>query len=292
MKSILFVLTFILALALPIDQLKTEFNQEVAAGYSQYVILEEYQNEYFSWEVVHGINRNKMAYGIFLYNDQASSHRIEIVIEGQSYQPTKTHRGDYYLLAVAIAKDITIRVLDEYNSVRREIDIMHVEADDFSSTYAQIEIGQDEGVFFNSLSKTLTLLDWIVITFAGIIVLFGSIIGYMAFAKKGFFKKETRKENVFSYRDFVQTLQQEAIDLDENEPLPLEEKEPTSFPDEEEIDFELAKQLLTRKGFNILYQQLESSEKDKIMLELMLMRDQGIISIEQYQNEVVELWKK
>ncbi len=61
------------------------------------------------------------------------------------------------------------------------------------------------------------------------------------------------------------------------------------YDDEFEFDFNV-EDYLKEKGFNVNYKSLTEFEKERIMLELMMMRDTNIISVEQYNYEVIKLW--
>ena len=94
-------------------------------------------------------------------------------------------------------------------------------------------------------------------------------------------------------------------ELDEEEDIydvKLEDAEDTShnqvyertrdYDDEIDDNRPSVKSILSSRGFNTNYPDMSVEDKNKVMVELMMMREQKVINNDEYQHEIVDLWKK
>ena len=79
---------------------------------------------------------------------------------------------------------------------------------------------------------------------------------------------------------------EENKDVDLNEP----EKEVYTKVRDYEDECRDISLILQEKGFNTNYKELSMDEKNKVMLELMRMKDFKEITSEEYRSEVIKLW--
>ena len=114
--------------------------------------------------------------------------------------------------------------------------------------------------------------------------------------KKGLFNKEKRKEGIISMKDLLSEDTNDIIEVDylENvKDLNNNRLENSNDNFEEPIDeIKDIKAYLRDKGFITEYNALSEEEKNNIMIELMALKDQKKISLNDYYKETLELWKK
>lgn len=309
------ILTFILMLlaSTPSSENLDIFNKQINDGYEKYEVLQEKSNIYYTFKVVRGINNDKMSYGVFLFNLDAKSHRIVIGDGEKSYTLKTNSRGDYLIPAVALNKDVRVYVVDENDNEREYIDVLKIEVANFKNLSNLVD-GLNEGLSLDKLKAkaSMNLFSFLIYVFAGVSIFFGGLIFYMFIAKKGVFSPVNRQDEVFNFREYVQNLPSQEIYINtspeevelntedevvdtkpqvEDEEAPIINMYPyqREYDDDDEIN---VKELLIKKGYSTDYQSLSEEDRNTIMLALMLMRDMGEISRNQYQKEIIELWKK
>jgi uncharacterized protein YqgQ len=130
----------------------------------------------------------------------------------------------------------------------------------------------------------------------------------------GMFNDDVKSQNIFNFKEFLNSTMEEqsqvyqegvVISVDskinqKEEDNQNEEQEPkvnkevyhSWGKDEDEMSGFDIKQYLQDHGFVTNYNILDESEKNLIMLELMKLRDQKIITKDDYIIEAGELWKK
>ena len=132
--------------------------------------------------------------------------------------------------------------------------------------------------------------------FIGIILISGGILLFLFITKKGLFnskKRDQEFEQQHKIRDEIQSFinnleKEETIEVEVIDEEVKEVYEKHKFYDEEDLkDVSL---LLKDKGFNVEYKTLTTEEKNKVMLELMRMKDSKEITEEEYKEEIIKLW--
>ena len=305
------ILTFMLMLLAVSPSKIEEFNSTVHDGYLKYEVLEEKTNAYYTYKIILGINKDKMNFGVFLFNETSKSHKLMIEVNGKPFEGTSNSRGDYIMPAIEMRDDVTIYITDGKNTYNPSITIKNITVEDFNLKTTNIITGGNNG-----LSSVRLKAQWnfdfftlLIYVFAGLIFVFGGIIIYMFFGKKGIFSTENRKADVFNYREYVNNYPSQDYEnnivLDERDIAVVEDTPSNDIPEETPIvnmypyqreydddDEDFVKELLQQKGFNTEYVFLSENEKNLVMLELMKMRDLKEINREQYQKEIIDLWKK
>lgn len=294
MRKILVVFLLIInLLGLP-SPLLDEFNNNINNGYEKYAIISDIDNQYYHFKVIQGINKQKMSFGVLLYNYDAKSHIIEIIINDNKYNLSKTKRGDFSIEAIRFNDDIiTINVLDEKQSIRQSV-VLHNE---LSNEYT-LQNGLNKGIKFSNVIRNISNQLLLTFIFLSVIIICLIIIVVLAITKKGMFNPERRKKDVFNLRELIDNYTKEAPSTFDNVILEEEKvddkkevyKRIRDYEDDDEISIDVENILMT-KGYNINYDIISMEEKNKIMLELMRMRDFKEITLEQYKEEVIKLWK-
>ena len=132
--------------------------------------------------------------------------------------------------------------------------------------------------------------DFIKITMiilAAVIVLTGSLILIFYLKRKGIFRKDKINENVINMRELLKEDTKDHIET--NEYFKKEEKDTTEEKVEEVVDI---KAYLREKGYITNYASLSEEEKNRVMLELIKLKNEKRISQDRYYEETGELWKK
>lgn len=299
------LLLLFLTIIFPAEALET-FNNEIEKGYESYRVITDYDNNYYHLKIVQGINNDEVNLGIYFYNhnSRADLHTLQIVKNNRKYSLETNRRNDINIPAIAADDDIIINIYDAKGTLRgSSIIIKEINTEEFINLNVDVDQGLNQGIAISTLKRNrlkLSVSVIIMILFLSIIVIFGVIILILFFTKKGMFSEKRRMENVFNFKEFINTLPREEnfnsddeIRLDESEyeeVKPVYERQRDYYEDEEdEVDIT---QLLKSKGYNVDYQNASEAEKNDIMLELMKLRDFKDITYEQYQNEVIKLWRK
>lgn len=294
---------------LPSIALFDSFDGDVDQGYTSYTIIDEYENTYFRIKIIQGIESNRVLFGVVLFNAQARSHEMQVVIDNQAYMIPKNTRGDYYAPAIQAKGDVEIQVVDEIGNIRYRKEIVLLSEDDFTSAHSNILTGQSQGIALTSLRRYTNIsgLTLLAIIFGTITIISLGIIILMVILKRGIFHPDRQLNEVFQYRDFITSLEKEEQQRDVVEQNNIqkkeEEKEETKiinlypymreYDDEDDYEGQMdITKYLREKGYNTNYKQATVEEKNDIMLELMKMRDFHDITEEQYKKEVIKLWSK
>lgn len=282
-----------------------KFNDKINSGYKSYLIIEEKNNQFYDLKIIQGINDDELNFGIYLYSqDPQRLYSIKIIDKGIERELSKSKRGDYSIPAIKHKNDITIYIINDDN-VHYQTKIEFSETQTFIKNNQELIIGQNEGLKMTRLTGrvfTLSTLGIVSLVFAVVIIIFGVIIFIFFKRKKGVFSVHGRKENVFNFQDYLDQAQYNQniginLVLNENdiEETPTQKEavyERQRFYEEELEDFIDVEKILKERGFNTDYQNALEFEKNEVMLELMKMRDLKEISVIQYKEEIIKLWKK
>ena len=117
--------------------------------------------------------------------------------------------------------------------------------------------------------------------------LVGSLILIFYLKRKGIFRKDKINENVINMRELLKEDTKDHIET--NEYFKKEEKDTTEEKVEEVVDI---KAYLREKGYITNYASLSEEEKNRVMLELIKLKNEKRISQDRYYEETGELWKK
>lgn len=304
------ILTFILMLlaSTPSSESLNSFNTTINDGYAKYEVIEEKSNIYYTVKLIRGINKDKMYFGAFLFNEDAKSHKLVMIVNDKQYLFPQTSRGDYVVPAMALEDNVTICILDELDNERARYEINMISVNEFNNKTDGIINGLNHGLSATKTKTDINFMELLTYIFLGLIVVFGGILAVMAITKKGLFHPHQRRAEVFNFKDYVEKMSSQAqdnnivindediIETKVDEPQPEEETPivnmyPYQRLYDDDDDEDSVKTMLKQRGFSTDYQSLSEDEKNKVMLELMKMRDLQLITRNQYQKEIINLWK-
>lgn len=319
MKILMIVILSFLLGVTPASESKEDYLNEVNKAYSEYS-LQEYSNEYYDIVLIEGIIKGKVHQGIYFFNDVARSYDVFLINteNNRLYYPQTTSRGDIWAISLVLDKDTNYEV-----SVFNKDFIQQSTLFEFSMEPKTVEevkanatfVGQDNGTTsiglkllkkpFNISTDLVQILIAVAIGLGGICVF---IIVYYKKSGKGMFAVEYKTESVFNFKEFIQSS-----NFDENIIGAQSTQEKYQRSDSfQEIDNNRTKQTYKRyyrnieeefSGFDlkghliskdlpIEYSGLDSIEKNKVMLELMTLKNTNVITNDDYLKETMKLWKE
>ena len=291
-----------------------EFMDKVEKAYESYSIFKVEEQAEYSIIIIQGIFSNTGAYGIYFKSKEQGMYHVVLETVDSSFV-LKESNGSYS--AIAIKSDITYVIyIHDKNDKRlntEEIVLQKFNKNDFDVTNASVGLGK--GTQFATLNpnkETIPFLPVLLITMGSMIVIVLLTLLLLFVLKKGFFNKEKRQEGVISMRDIYESntealkddIQFMDTNIDEeNEPIEETPKESTPIipiinpnirDDDDDVVSKITniKEYLTDKGFITDYKALSEDEKNKIMMELIKLKNDNLISMDDYYKETYELWKK
>lgn len=315
MKTFLILLTLITTSF--VSDFTDQFDSEVNSAYSSYVSFDEYENPNYSLKVIYGSMNGEVRFGICFYSLQAGDYSVKVSYLGRQYSLPENGRGDVSAVAVDFQAGETFSVLVfdrdghyQYSGCFLNIEVMTInEFNALSSTATGLGAGS-ELTKLQSIhsSDPLTVFYFVLMGIAALCVI-AIIIIYVR--KKGMFDPKIKAEPGFNFREFIDKAPLEPeIQLTRNIPeiqkeippvIPI--KEPSIIPagsirnyswvrdEEEHSGFDVAAHLKDL-GFITDYALDGEDEKNRIMLELMKLRDEKKITRDDYLEETTKLWKK
>ncbi len=304
--------------------IEDNFIDEVEVAYEEYALIEEYSNVYYNIQLYAGKINGKVYYGLRFHNEIPNEYKIRIRINNKEHEFKRTPRGDFAAVGLNLkkSKEFSIMVYNKNNIYQqghlRFKDIKVINSEEFASL-SNIKTGQGEGVSLTNLhlTRSLALKVIIYITLFSIFTICIVVILWYYKLKKGLFNEDIKSNNVFNFKKFIEEefndvednvkdefdLDESIFELDENDYSEVVEENTTqtnnqinsayiwSRYEEEKSHFDL-KEHFKSKGLNYNYNLLSEDDKNKIMLELIYLKDNKIITQDDYLNEVGKLWKK
>ncbi len=275
-----------------------EFENNIINGYEQYleIVDENNSNDKFTLKIYQGINDGYESYAIVFKSVENDKYQIILNIDEQYYELSKNDEGYQYAYAIKSTSIIFIKIIDEkgteveFNGTRK-LNKFTIEEGDL-----RYQNGNNQKKEFTSLNvykKTIPFFTAILISSVSIIVMCGAGVLILFIRRKGMFNKKVRSEGIINIADLInQAKEKEEIDIladykpvetiENNEEIVIEEKE-------EYIDLNA---YLNDKGYLLDYSLLSEEEKNKLMVELMILKNSGKISEDTYNKETCKLWKK
>lgn len=292
-----------------------QFEEDISKAYEVYAEYIEFPNtsDSFYLKIVRGKVNDKWCYGVCFTNSFAKTYSIKIVDENNNvYSLPQDKRGDINAVAIEVNKVYTINVYrdGEKISLYKKAELVPFEEEEFALTDSKKMIfGENKGTKFIELKsekqKVNSDMFYILVAFGAITL--GCVIIIVAFAKmkKGMFSKEKRSEGVFNFKEFLSEdfNEEPKNEFDIIDIAPVEEKDEElnsereiyqkmfRYDDDEVSGFKI-KEYLQDKGFVIDYKLASEEEKQKIMLELMKLKNDKKITEDEYLEEAYRLWKE
>ncbi|MDD4388135.1 MAG: hypothetical protein PHV87_02850 [Bacilli bacterium] len=298
------------------------FDDAVHTAYDEYRLLDEYSNAEYLIKVVYGLINRTVYYGICFYNESPNDYKLRLEINNRAYRLKANERSDVQAIALVLnADDIFSLMVYDKNNNRQSLgtlsfsNIKTISEEEFVKLPdSEVGLGNGAKTIKPILINGLTLKPFIIMSIIlGIILLICIIIIYIFYKKrKGLFSDTERSKNVFNFKEFIISVEKslkdreteeeeyiitEAIQTDDEEGK--KESEISKYTphyswarDEEERSNFNIKKHLQDLGFITNYRIVDEEEKNKIMLELMRLKDKKIITQDDYLQEISELWKE
>lgn len=302
MKLFLILSLFITnIISFSLNEYKEQNDQFILAcndGYNNYVSMKTEETNNYYLNIVVGEIEEKIGYSILFISSNPNEYDIKLCTNKKEYLLPKNSRKDVVAYNIVMNEDYTIQV--HVNGISTySYDVNYLTYDDFISNY------KDQLIKGNNLGFTQTNLkeenndnyiQILSLIFIGIILISGGILLFLFITKKGLFnskKRDQEFEEQHQIRDEIQNFfnnleKEETIEVEVIDEEVKEVYEKAKFYDEE--DFQDVSLLLKEKGFNVEYKTLTTEEKNKVMLELMRMKDSKEITEEEYKEEIIKLW--
>lgn len=298
-------LTFLISLVpltmTPLETKYEAFMNSVDQGYIEYEV-DTIENSMYHLAVVKGNNKGKPCYAINFTSVNAGEYFCVLKAENTKYLLPTDNRKDS--MALAIESEVAM-VIEIYNKEGR---LQAVEKDLPIFTIKDINenkkiSGDGNGVALSKLKLYAPKVPFYrvyLIVILSIIGATGILILIMFIFKKGMFNANIRKNGVINMRDVLneQTFDHPNEDYFKdmnvsyvNQNNNFQENIINNNQDNA-IKITNVKEYLEKQGFNTNYSILTEEEKNKVMIELIKLKNNNQISINDYYDETVLLWKK
>lgn len=288
------LLTFLISIVplatAPANENYEQFMNEVDAGYEYYECIENTNNDSYSITIIKGIYNGYPCYGINFTSIEENKYHLSIYIDGGYYRLEKSERSESGLAIIASSK-IYVDLVNEDNN-KMNLSELNI----FTTTQFEIEMeenenkiitGQGKGRTFTSLTYEPQSYDFTKKFITVLLIIIGSTLSLLLILfifKKGLFNKAKRSENIINMRNvlFEETKDNPNNDYIQEVPMPEEKTETISD----------VKAYLLEKGFITNYNILSEEEKNRVMIELIKLKNEKKITEDKYYEETYELWKK
>lgn len=286
-KVLLFLLISFIPLAKPRNEINEEqFMEEIDRNYGYYMQVENASNDYFSMIVVKGIYNDKASYGISFTSTKQAEYYLLIKTSGYTYKLITDSNQDSSAIAIDATFNIELFVYDKddrLQSYTKELESFKNNEVDTSS-YIK---GSNEGREFSALklySPKSNYYEAIIYVILSVICLSVIILTILFVKKKGMFDKQKRKEGVINMRELVE---EETRDTENNDYVEIVKE----VEEKNEMVSDI-KAYLRDLGYITEYAILSEEDKNRIMLELIKLKNSNKINVDKYYEETYELWKK
>ena len=282
-----------------IDNAQEYFFQTVEDEYKYFMQSTElsYYNDDLDIVIVQGIYGDVPSYGVSFYS---KDYIVALKTVDGFY--TLPQVSKVSAMVVAVKADVTYEVVvysqngEEYQLPKRIILKKFIEEDLNFDILEQGNNNFKPFVKLNVYTFRLPFFKVLIIVFSSVIAV--SLLGIllMFIFKKGLFDKNKRKQGVLDIKSILEAETEDSAseDIFENcEVLSVKEDEITDQTIEEPKEqIGDIKAYLQALGYVTDYNLLSEDEKNKIMLELMHLKDTEQISLKKYYEETYQLWKK
>lgn len=299
-----------------------DYVNQIKSSYEEYVLVEEYTNNYYDLQLYAGKINEKIYYGIYFKNKIPNEYNLKLFYNNKDYVLPATTRGDVMAPAVDLSntENFSIVIYDKNDFYQYGINsfqnIDTLDLEEFNKVDNKLT-GLGQGVNEARVRSNFKIEERLIIYIVLVSVLLacGIIVFIYSKKKRGMFNPDIKSANVFNFKSFLNAASQD-MQADYNEETkdktyndiyeeenPVEVKEEPSKErivnptyvwhhyEEEKSDFDFKTHL---NGLNLPtnYETASLEDKNKIMLELMRLKDQNKITQDDYLDEISELWKK
>lgn len=306
MKNIFLSIIFLFSsfLTLSVKGTKNEFLNNCYKGYNTYTVIEEAETEKYEFSVIIGEINKEVSYSVLFISNNAKEYELKFKDnKNNEYNISKNSRGDILKYNILIDEKITLEI-QTHSTITYSVTINNYNYDEYIDKYNSTIIqGENLGLEQTLLTKTnvLSYIGVLLIIFSSIIII-SVLILVIAFKKqKGLFNQEKFDEEFKQEHEVKKSIQDYIQNNVNNNDLIIEETIVEEENNNKEVynkvkDYEEEQRdisiILKEKGFNINYHELETEEKNIIMVELMKMKNTKEITDEEYHTEIIKLWMK
>ncbi|MBP5551074.1 MAG: hypothetical protein J6X93_03335 [Bacilli bacterium] len=299
MKNILILfLSFFLLTTIQTTN-KDKFLSEVKNGYKNYEVLTDIDDDNYTLCVVRGVNKNKASLGIY-FHSVCDGEYVCIINDGSSEKELSLDKNkEAYYPAMSYTINLAVNIYNCDDELVQSVKVNRITVASFAG-----EAGNNAGINFSGPGRIVSQgFVLVYIVGIGIIVICAIIIILLKVNKKGMFNDDTRKEGLEELHHLEQTYVNTEFSEEDEYSIPKEDyqedisheqvyERTRDYDDEIDENRPSVKSVLNSRGFNTDYLNMSVEDKNKVMVELMMMREQGIINNDEYQHEIVDLWKK
>ncbi len=301
-KFIVFLFTslFVFTFGLTVNASnKTDFEAEAKLYYDSYYVLYDIDNPSYELIVVKGLFNNKPSYGISFINKDG---KYQLVLkQNDSYYTLKENKA----IAIEASSIIYLALVTEDGVSKEIVEVENSSLQKFNRgdlDNENVVIGLGNGKDFSALDvyvRKIMYKDIIIAALISTISLCSIVILFAAIRKKGMFNKKARKDGIVAIEDLIArakaSFEEENVwgDFKYEKATQHEEKGDEIKEEYEEVkgSIDITDYLLLN-GYSLDYDNLNEEEKNKIMGELIKLKNENKISLDDYYNEVYKLWKK
>lgn len=273
-----------------------EFEKEVIDGYELYyeIVDDGNVNDKFELKLYEGINNGHPSYAIAFKS--SSNYKLLIEIDESLYELPKNDDGYYYGYAIKSTSIMFLKIIDSkgnevaFNGTRK-LNKIYISSEDFK--YNNGNNGKLEFTTLSVYKYSIPFYNIVVMTSLSLITICGLAILILFIRRKGMFNKKVRADGILNLEDLINEAKQKAEEdmLEGYEPVIEVEAEVVAEKEfvDEYIDLPT---YLADKGYLLDYSLLSEEEKNKLMIELMMLKNSNKISEDTYYEETYKLWKK
>ena len=260
---------------------------QVSDKYQAYNVVYQAYDEDYEICIINGVMNGYQSYGVYFYSN-TKNYKLVAQSEDEIYAFPTVNGEMVWCLAIDYDNPVTISVLDKKH------DILYTKATLVEENFNNIITpGSGNGVEFsqlNCISRKYNNQIIFYVVLAVIISVCLTTILILRITHSGIFSKANRSAHSFNMKEFLENTDDETDPYDPLSNITLiENVEEEKIETENKMD---VKKYLLDKGYIIDYKSLSEDEKNKIMVELMVLKNEGKISEEDYKKETIELWKK
>lgn len=263
-----------------------EFMEEVNTRYESYRVYQSNDNDIFSLTIVQGIYNGKPTYGLCFTTER--KYKVILLTNGVAYSLNeKLIDNAQTAIAFRVDSILSIDIVDEKNN-RIEIENLTPFTKVSFEKNEDIITGENKGGSLSQVSIYSQKYNFITVTIiilVAVIAITGILILIFYLKRRGIFSKDKMNENVINMRELLKEDTKDHVETNEY----FKNEETIEDKVEEVTDI---KAYLRDKGFITNYTSLSEEEKNRVMLELIKLKNEKRISQDRYYEETSELWKK
>ena len=261
---------------------------KVNDAYSVYNVNVDEETTTYGISVVTGILNNEKSFGVF-FETVDPNLMVVCQIGEDIYEFEKASDGSIWAIGIKYSSDVRVILYNKMNKTSE----MKLEVTSGTSEGAFTLTGEAQGSQFSkikSMDQKYLLQTILYIALGVVITVCIILLLIFKMTHSGLFSKANRRETTFNMKEFLQNTPEEDDPYD-----PLKDMVIVEHVEEKVVETKpkkTAKEELLDRGYIVDYSILSEEEKEKVMLELMIMKSSQVITEEEYKKETVELWKK